>query len=395
VETAVTGIGAASAGGKDAASFLIALKQPTSKFGPSTRHELGFEIFVAEAEESCFSPHDHPELDSPTGRLCLKAARECAQHAASNGSGAPDGLVLGSSTGGQSENEKAVFGLLKGKSAANFSYSLKGCMASPSRLISRDLNIVGPVQTISTACTSSANAIALGASWIESGKCNRVLVGGGDALCYTTISSFHILELTGRATCTPFGPNRPGLTLGDGAGFLMLERLETVLKEGRRPLARFLGFGMSSDAHHMTAPLEDGQGAALAIRRALSHAGVAPSDVAYVNAHGTGTKLNDAAEANAVRSVLGDVPVMSCKGMIGHTLGGAGGIEAVATVLSIQEGIGFENAWTSVAAEDCPVNLIGPGGSAFAPDKAVISTSFAFGGNNCVLVFAGLSRGGK
>ncbi len=395
VEIAVTGVGAASAAGENAATFLSALKKPTSKFGPSTRHLLGFEISVAEADASCFATHDFPELDSPTGRLCLKAARECVARAASNGGGVPDGLALGTSTGGQSENEKAIFGLLEGRPVGEFSYKLQGCMASPSRLVSRDLNILGPIQTISTACTSSANAIALGAAWIESGKCERVLAGGGDALCYTTLSSFHILELTGAATCRPFGTGRPGLTLGDGAGFLMLEPLDKVLAEGRRPLAKLLGFGMSSDAHHMTAPIEDGAGAALAVRRALSRAGVDVSDVAYVNAHGTGTKLNDAAEAAAVRSVLGDIPVMSCKGLIGHTLGGAGGIEAVATVLSIQEGVGFENPWTNVAAEDCPVNLIGPGGLAFDPDKAVISTSFAFGGNNCVLVFSGPLRGGK
>jgi 3-oxoacyl-[acyl-carrier-protein] synthase II len=260
-------------------------------------------------------------------------------------------------------------------------------MASPSRLTARDIGIEGPVTTISTACTSSANAIALGAVWIESGKCRRVLAGGGDALCYTTISSFHILDLTGPNTCTPFGPDRPGLTLGDGAGFLLLEPLDAVLAEGRTPLAVLVGFGMSSDAHHMTAPPEDGAGAALALRRALQHADVRPEDIAYVNAHGTGTRLNDAAEARAVSEVLGDVPVMSCKGLIGHTLGGAGGIEAAAAVLSIQEGRAFENAGTAEAAEDCPVRLIGRGGIPIDAQKAVISTSFAFGGNNCVLVF--------
>jgi 3-oxoacyl-[acyl-carrier-protein] synthase I len=395
VEIAVTGIGAVSAAGNNAAALLKALENPKPRFGPSTRHSLGFEVTVAEAADSCFAEHNHPEMDTPTGRLCLKAARECVAHAASNGSGPPDGLCLGTSTGGQSENEKAVFGLLEGTPAGDFSYGLKGCMASPSRLVARDLKIFGPVRTVSTACTSSANALALGALWIESGKCDRVLAGGGDALCFTTLSSFHILDLTGPEPCTPFGPNRPGMTLGDGAGFLMLERLETVLSEGRTPLAVLLGFGMSSDAHHMTAPPEDGRGAALAISKALAHARLTPKDTAYVNAHGTGTRLNDAAEARAISEILDDVPVMSCKGITGHTLGGAGALEAAATVLSLCEKTAFENAGASEPAEDCPVRLIGKGGMPLAPNKAVISASFAFGGNNCVLVFGAAPGGTK
>lgn len=387
MEIAITGIGAACAAGNDGPSLLRGLKQPRSYFKPSERHLVGFDVSVAEADPSCFATHAHPTLDSPTGRLCLQAARECVAESRLGGGGAPDGLVLGTSTGGQSENERAVFGLLDNQPVRDFSFRLQGCMASPSRLVARDLDIEGPITTISTACTSSANAIALGATWIESGKCQRVLAGGGDALCYTTISSFHILELTGQKTCTPFGVDRPGLTLGDGAGFLMLEPLKRVLAEGRIPLAVLLGFGMSSDAHHMTAPPEDGAGAALALRRALHHAQLKSADIAYVNAHGTGTRLNDAAEARAVSEVLGEVPVMSCKGLIGHTLGGAGGIEAAATVLSIQEGMAFENAGVSEAAEDCPVRLVGKGGLPFDKHKAVISTSFAFGGNNCVLVF--------
>ena len=395
MDIAVTGIGAVSAAGKDATSFKRALRRPESRFGPSTRHSLGFEITVAEAADEWFASHPHGKLDSPTGRLCLSAARECVAHAAASGAGAPDGLSLGTSTGGQSENERAVFGLLEGRSAGDFSYRLQGCMASPSRLVSTDVGIRGPVRTVSTACTSSANAVVLGATWIASGKCRRVLAGGGDALCYTTLSSFHMLELTGPLPCRPFAENRPGLTLGDGAGFLMLESLDTVLSEGRKPIAILQGFGMSSDAYHMTAPPQDGAGAALALRRALANANLTPDDISYVNAHGTGTRLNDAAEAIAVSEVLGDVPIMSCKGLTGHTLGGAGALEAVATVLSLADGHAFENAANSEAAEDCPVRLIGPGGLDIDPEKTVLSTSFAFGGNNCVLAFSAYRGGAR
>jgi 3-oxoacyl-[acyl-carrier-protein] synthase-1 len=264
-------------------------------------------------------------------------------------------------------------------------------MAAPSRLVARDLDIHGPISTISTACTSSANAIALGASWIENGRLDSVLVGGGDALCYTTLSSFHMLKLTSDAFSTPFGVDRPGLTLGDGAGFLMIENLERVLESGRTPLAELLGYGMSSDAHHMTAPLEDGAGAELAIRKALQSAGLKADDIEYINAHGTGTELNDAAEAAAIERVFGgETPVMSVKGLLGHTLGGAGGIEAVVSVLSITERHAFENIGVSVSADDCPIALIQPGGMKLGDFPFVISTSFAFGGNNCALVFGAI-----
>jgi 3-oxoacyl-[acyl-carrier-protein] synthase-1 len=393
VKTVVTGIGAVSSIGPDAAALLRGLREATPAFGPTRRYDVGFEITVGEARADCFASHPYNDMDSPTGRLCLQAARECAADAKRRGSGPPDGLVLGTSTGGQSQNEEAFFSIMDGEPPAVFNYRRTGCMAAPARLVARDLEIEGPVQTVSTACTSSANAIALGAAWIASGRCERVLVGGGDALCYTTLSSFRILELTGPAICRPFGKDRPGLTLGDGAGFLMLESKERVAASGRRALAELLGFGMSSDAHHMTAPPEDGAGAERAIRGALENAGKSPEAVSYVNAHGTGTKLNDAAEASAISRIFGDTPIMSCKGLVGHTLGGASGVEAVASVLSLCHGIAFENTGASEAAEDCPVSLIGPGGTPIPEDAVVVSTSFAFGGNNCVLVFAGALGG--
>ncbi|MBW2276291.1 MAG: beta-ketoacyl-[acyl-carrier-protein] synthase family protein [Deltaproteobacteria bacterium] len=389
VRVAVTGIGAVCAAGRDAGSLHRALCEPARVFGPNRRHAmLDFEVTVGEAPDEWFAEHDHKELDSPTGRLCLTAARECVADAASRGGADPAGLALGTSTGGQSRNEEAVFGLIDGNPPQGYTYRGQGCMASPTRLVARDLNLRGPVQTVSTACTSSANSIALAANWIRRGRARSVLAGGGDALCHTTISSFRALELTGPEMCTPFGPNRPGLTLGEGAGFVMLERLDAVLAAGREPLAELLGCGISSDAHHMTAPPQDGAGAELAMRRALAAAGLEPLAVHHVNAHGTGTQLNDAAEATAVARVFGgDLPVMSCKGLFGHTLGGAGGLEAVVAVLAVSHGRAFENLGADHPDEDCPVTLAGPGGLALPDHPVVMSNSFAFGGNNCALLF--------
>jgi 3-oxoacyl-(acyl-carrier-protein) synthase len=351
---AVTGLGAASAAGPDAGALARSLRGPERVFGRSTRTPaLELEVTVGEARDEWFADCEHAELESPTGRLCLSAARECVADAQARGAAAPDGLALGTSTGGQSNNESVVLDLLEGRAPGGFDYRARGAMSSPTRLVARELEIRGPLQTISTACTSSANAIALGAAWIRSGRCRRALVGGGDALCHTTITSFSALGLTGPEVCRPFGPDRPGLTLGEGAGFVMLEPLEAVLAAGRRPRAVLAGAGMSSDAHHMTAPPADGAGAELAVRRALDDAGLEPSRVDHVNAHGTGTPLNDAAEAAAIARVFGDrIPVSSCKGLLGHTLGGAGGLEAVAAVLSVVERLAFENLGAERAGED-------------------------------------------
>ncbi len=385
---AITGIGAVSTAGPNVSALEQGLSRGDRIFAPNRRHPVDFEVTVGEADESWFAATEHTSLKSDTGLLCLAAARECTNDAKDRGAGAPDGLVLGTSTGGQSQNEEVVFALVDQTPLPDFSYRRQGCMAAPSRLVARDLDIHGPVQTVSTACTSSTNAIALAAIWLTSGRCNRVLAGGGDALCYTTLSSFHILELTGPNMCTPFGADRPGMTLGDGAGFVLLERLDHVLAGGREPLAELLGFGMSSDAHHMTAPPEDGSGAELAMRSALKSAGLSPLDVHHINTHGTGTRLNDAAEATAIRKLFdANIPVMSCKGLIGHTLGGAGGIEAVASVLAIGKRRAFENIGAEVPDEDCPVRLVPSGGLELPEKPIVVSNSFAFGGNNCSLVF--------
>ncbi|MCP4676548.1 MAG: beta-ketoacyl-[acyl-carrier-protein] synthase family protein [Deltaproteobacteria bacterium] len=385
---AITGIGAVSAAGPNASALEQGLERGSRIFAPNRRHPVDFEIVVGEADEDWFAATEHTSLESDTGRLCLAAARECARDAKDRGAGNPDGLVLGTSTGGQSQNEEIVFALVDQTQLPDFSYRRQGCMAAPSRLVARDLDIRGPVQTVSTACTSSTNAIAVGATWLTNGRCNRVLAGGGDALCYTTISSFHILELTGSKMCTPFGADRPGMTLGDGAGFVLLERLDDVLASGREPLAELLGFGMSGDAHHMTAPPEDGAGAELAMRRALKSAGLSPCDIHHINAHGTGTRLNDAAEATAINKLFdSDMPVMSCKGLVGHTLGGAGGIEAVASVLAVGNRRAFENIGARTPSEDCPVRLVPSGGLELPENPIVLSNSFAFGGNNSSLVF--------
>ena len=385
LNVAVTSLGASCAAGANVSELKAALRSPSRLFAPDQEHNLGFDVTVAKASAKCFADHNYPKLNSPTGRLCLKAARECVERVDVK----PDGLVLGTSTGGQSESEQMVFSLLNGKASDDFSYMAQGCMASPARLLGRALGIEGPVQTVSTACTSSSAAIALGVSWIRSGRCKAVLAGGGDALCHTTITSFYALGLTATEFCRPFGPDRPGLTLGEGAGFVLLQPLKDALAMGHSPIAQIAGVGMSSDAHHMTAPPADGAGAEVAMRRALADAGLTKNDITHINAHGTGTQLNDIAEAAAITRLFGkNVPVSSCKGLLGHTLGGAGALEAVASCLAIKAKRAFENLGAEIPGDDCLVTLVGSKGAFIGDNPMVMSNSFAFGGNNCVLVFA-------
>lgn len=391
---AVTGIGAVSAAGASAQALRAALVEERRAIAPNTTFALRFDIATAQAPDNALVPHEHPGLDSRTGRLCLCAATQCTAMASTGGAQAPDALIVGTSTGGQSENERAMFALLGGEPLGPFSYRGQGCMAAPTRLVSKALGIEGPVTTVSTACTSSALAIAMGAMWLRQGRARRVLCGGGDGLCLTTLSGFHKLDLTGPKACQPFAADRPGMTLGDGAGFLLLEDLDAVRNSGREPLAELLGFGMSSDAHHMTAPVEDGSGAHAAMSAALREAGLQPQAVSHVNAHGTGTRLNDAAEAMAIARLLGpQVPVMSIKGVVGHTLGGAGALEAVVCVMSIRDRRAYANVGASEPGEDCPIRLVPSGGIELPEAPVLLSNSFAFGGNNCALVFGAARKG--
>jgi 3-oxoacyl-(acyl-carrier-protein) synthase len=205
------------------------------------------------------------------------------------------------------------------------------------------------------------------------------------------MAGFHILKLTGAERARPFGQNRPGLSLGEGAAFLILEPKEKVSRENRRYYAELIGYGMTSDAYHMTAPSENGEGAVEVMKRSLEMAKLKPGEIDFINAHGTGTVMNDRTEATAIRSVFGEnTPVASVKGLLGHTLGAAGAIEAVASIYSILKQKAFENFNSYQKGEDCDVNLVPRGGKTLKKAPVVLSNSFAFGGNNCTLIFKGV-----
>ena len=388
---AVTGIGVVSALGADAAAFADGLRAGRSGIAPLTLFDTtGFRARLAAQAPDPTPPLPAAALATASrpDRFGLQAAFEAVAHAGLTAQDlARAAVVFGTGTGGLTSTELVV---RDGDGPA--ALLVPHQPASVTDLVARHLGISGPRSTIMTACSSSATAIGWAADRIRLGHVDVALAGGAEGLTRLTYAGFGCLRATapGDEPCRPFDAERKGLTLGEGAAVLILEDAERARARGATILAVLAGWGITADAHHMTAPHPEGEGAARAMRMALADAQLAPEQIGYVNAHGTGTPHNDAAESFALKTVLGarapSVPVSSIKAMVGHTLGAAGAIEAAASVLSL-------------AHDFLPptVNLRTPDpafGLDFIPDRArhvrveaVLSSSFAFGGNNTVLAF--------
>jgi 3-oxoacyl-[acyl-carrier-protein] synthase II len=326
---------------------------------------------------------------SRTDAMALLAAREALGMARLDPAGSPTDLCLAGTTGGMFETEHLLAEMHRDPS-----------LLSPmARMLSHPLSAtgdrlattVGPFhrsRTLCSACAGGANAILLGAAWIRTGRSARVLCGGADGLCLLTFTGFNALGATDKEGCRPFDRRRAGMTLGEGAGFVVLEREDEALARGAAPIAVLAGWATGSEAHHITNPEQEGTTAARVIARALARAGVSPGELDYVNAHATGTPLGDAMEARALALSLGsasrNVPVSSTKGQIGHTLGAAGAIEAAITVLAIERGVLPPTG--GLLDPDCDLAHIA-GERRTGPVGAAMSSSFGFGGTDTVLVF--------
>jgi 3-oxoacyl-[acyl-carrier-protein] synthase II len=249
------------------------------------------------------------------------------------------------------------------------------------------LGNVDYVTTISTACSSAANAIMLGCRMIKHGLLDRAVVGGVDALSKFTFNGFNTLMILDKEWCKPFDENRKGLNLGEGAAFLVIEGEEALKKRGGKALAEIVGYANTNDAYHQTASSPEGYGATLAIKQALEMSGLKPADIDYINMHGTGTPNNDLSESVATVAVFGDrVPKFSStKAFTGHTLAAAASIEAVISVLSLQHNMIFPNLNFTTPIAD--TNLVPETTLVNTPINAVLSNSFGFGGNCSSLIF--------
>lgn len=237
----------------------------------------------------------------------------------------------------------------------------------------------GPTFAISTACSSSAKVFAAAERMLRVGLIDAAIVGGVDSLCFTTLCGFGALELLSREPCKPYDRHRSGISIGEGAGFALLER------DGSASL-RLLGAGESSDAHHMSTPHPAGLGAQQSMHGALEHAGLAPCDVGYINLHGTATPSNDVAEGRAVAAVFGGhTPTSSTKAWFGHMLGAAGIVEAVVTLLALEHGLLPGTLNTTEVDPACPNHVLLD--NLEQRIDVAMSNSFGFGGSNCSVLF--------
>jgi len=249
--------------------------------------------------------------------------------------------------------------------------------------------INAPAQVIANACASGTNAIGHAFNAIRTGRCQRILAGGYDALSELVFVGFDSLQAATPEKCRPFDSNRSGMVLGEGAALLALEELESARSHGAEILGEITGYGISTDNHHLTQPNPDGSGPRRAMEQARAQAQLEPNQVGYINAHGTATVLNDTAEGKAIAELFGDVPVSSTKSMMGHSLGAAGAIEAVVSLLALQHqflppNINFREAELSL-------NIVA-NEARDAQFDCAISNSFGFGGTNATIVLRRFAR---
>ena len=298
------------------------------------------------------------------------------------------GLISGTSVGGMDVSEKEYKNYINNKNhnPENYKHHSSGVSSDQ---IAEELNITGFVNTISTACSSAANALMMGARMIRSGMLDRVIVGGTDSMTSFTISGFKSLMIFDNDWCKPFDNERKGLNLGEGAGFIVLESEESLAISKMKPVAILSGWSNASDAFHQTASSPDGEGAQLSMLEALKVAGLNPADIDYINAHGTATPNNDLSESQAIKAIFKSSipPFSSTKAFTGHTLAASGGIEAVLAILAINNGLLLPNLNFSNEIEETKLTPQ----LRFEDSKTVnhvLSNSFGFGGNNSTVILS-------
>ncbi|MFT4179585.1 MAG: beta-ketoacyl-ACP synthase [Thermomonas sp.] len=328
-----------------------------------------------------------PHARSRNNALLLTAfaqIREAVEVAIARHGAGRVAVVVGTSTSSIGETERALPQRMEsGDWPQGFHYAQQE-IGDPSRFLAHVSGARGPAWTMSTACSSSAKALASAARLLRAGIADAVIAGGADSLCAFTIGGFSALESVSVARCNPFSRNRAGINIGEGAALFLLTREPGPV--------RLAGWGESSDAHHMSAPEPSGAGAMDAIRQALARAGITAGDVGYVNLHGTATPLNDAMESRAVAATLhAETSVSSTKPLTGHALGAAGAIEAGLCWLTMArnpDGLLPPHWWDGQADPELPaLRFIAPGQRMDAPLRYALSHSFAFGGSNAVLLF--------
>jgi 3-oxoacyl-[acyl-carrier-protein] synthase II len=329
---------------------------------------------------------------SRSSAMAALAAEEAMTGAGVDVRRARVGLVVGGTTGGMFETEELLARLhAKPECRETLVEMLSHPLTATGERLDERLGPFARVRTLSSACSSGANALVVAASWLRGGEVDAVVAGASDGLCRLTLSGFNALGLIDPEPCRPFDRRRRGVSLGEGAGFLVLEREGSARARGARPVAELAGWAMGAEAHHITNPAPDGAIIGRLFARAIARAGLSAGDLDYVNAHGTGTALNDPTEAAALAFALGAeirrIPVSSSKGQIGHTLGAAGAIEAAITALVVSRSVLVPTGGLDEPDPALELVHVPRVGREVARVRAAASNAFGFGGMDTVLVF--------
>jgi 3-oxoacyl-[acyl-carrier-protein] synthase-1 len=383
---------AVNALGRGNAAVLEALTAARTGLTPCTFEQVQLETWVGEVAglDELRVCERLAEFDCRNNRLAELALEQdgfAARIAQARAKYGPRriAMILGTSTSGILETEHAYRQRdpMTGALPPSYRYATTHTLYASTDFVRRYLDLEGPAAMISTACSSSAKVFASAWRLIAQGLCDAVVVGGVDSLCSNTLYGFASLDLVGREPCRPCDTQRGGISIGEAAGFALLERPEQAVSHSGVAL---LGYGESSDAYHMSTPHPEGEGAALAMQRALACAALAPAAIDYINMHGTASQANDSMEDRAISTVFGtQTACSSTKGWTGHVLGAAGITEAVISALCIQHGIrpGCLNTKSIDPSFTSKVLLTNQSGTV----KRVLSNSFGFGGSNCSLIF--------
>ncbi len=377
--------------GKEA--LLNSLLANQTALAPLKLFELPFATYVGEITTSL--PEISPALElyqSRNARVALAGLnvaedglRTAIELAKSRYGRHRIGVVIGTSTSGLYETESAYAVFLEQNEMPNdFHFLTRHAYQATARFLQLELDLKGPCYAISTACSSSAKAMASGQRLIASGVCDAVLVGGADTLCRLTLRGFKSLELISEQRCQPMDKDRSGINIGEASGLLLLEKNTAQTKS----CPQLLAVGESSDAHHMSTPHPDGVGAALAMTNALQLSGLNASDVDYLNLHATATRINDQIESLAAHRVFGNhVPCSGTKGITGHTLGAAGAVETIIALLALQHKFIPGTTGLTQTETDCQCQIVKEAIKNQALSIAM-SNSFGFGGNNASVIVA-------
>jgi nodulation protein E len=393
---AITGLGAICALGRNVAEFAEALRQGRSGIGPIESTDTSLMRFQngAEVKGYCHQPYfDDRRADfmDRFAQFAVIAAREAV--ADSGVEWTPElrenaAIVTGSCVGGQSTEDIGFQELYKLGHTRVHPLTIPKTMANAGAShISMEFGITGPSFTISTACSSAGHAIGQAFWMVRNGMTDLAITGGSEApFSLGILKAWEAMRVVSPDTCRPFSKDRRGMILGEGSAMLVLEPLDAARARGARIHAEIVGFGMSSDACHITQP--SSEGAARALRAVLRDAGLAPEQIGYINAHGTATPANDPTETAAIRSVFGPhagkLAVSSTKSMHGHALGAAAALECLAAALALRDGILPPTANYNEPDPDCDLDVI-PNHARCAQVEYALSNSFAFGGLNAVL----------